>query len=351
LHVVGYSGPIDAEFDLEDLDAHLYSLPEQPKAVPYVTSYYDRRWGFCLSHERRRALIKGRYQVRIDSTLFPGSLTFGELLIPGADKREVLLSTYVCHPSMANDNLSGAVLTAALARWIAGRTNRRFSYRIVFVPETIGAVAYLSRNNDVMRERTIAGFVLTCCGDNRGFSYLASPWEDTVADRAARNVLRHHAKEYHSYGFVDRGSDERQYCSPGVGLPVVSIMRSRYDTFAEYHTSLDDLTLISPEGLGGSYEMMQRVLTAVECNYRVRLNTVCEPQLGQRGLYPTLNTKTLAYSVRDIVNFGAYADGERDLIEIADRIGLSVMGCLPLVKALYDSGVVSLSEPAQRING
>lgn len=344
LHVVSYSEAVDVELELGELQRYLHSIPDQPNAIPYVTSYYNRQWGFCLSHQQRSALKKGRYRVRIDSRFLSGSLTYGELLIPGMDKREVLLSTYICHPSLANDNLSGPVLAVALARWLAEKGNSRFSYRIVFVPETIGAIAYLSRNIDFMRENTVAGFELTCCGDNRQYSYLSSPWENTLADRVARNILQHHTEGYQTTRFIDRGSDERQYCSPGVDLPVVSIMRSRYATYPEYHTSLDDLSVISPEGLGGSYEIMRKVLTAIEYNYHFRLTTFCEPQLGKRGLYPTLSTKDLAYSIRDIVNFGAFANGKRDLIEIAECIGLSVMDCLPLAKSLYDAKLISAHE-------
>jgi aminopeptidase-like protein/SAM-dependent methyltransferase len=344
LHVVSYSLPVDVELELEELEPHLYSLPDQPDAIPYVTSYYTRRWGFCIPHNKRKALKKGRYRAFIDSTLAPGALTYGELLLPGRESREVLLSSYVCHPSMANDNLSGPVVTAALARWLRALPDRRYTYRIVFVPETIGSIVYLSRNLEAMRRNTVAGFVLTCCGDERGFGYLSSPWEDTLADRATRHVLRHSCKDFVTTGFIDRGSDERQYCAPGVDLPVVSVMRSRYDTFPEYHTSLDDLSVISPAGLGGTYEVMQKVLTALEHNYRFGMKVLCEPQLGRRGLYPTLNTKMLSYSIRNILNFGAYADGKRDLIEIADRIGLSVLDCLPLAKSLYEADLLSIVE-------
>lgn len=346
LHVVGYSVPVDVELDLDELQQFLHSLPEQPDAIPYVTSYYRQRWGFCISDKQRRELKQGRYRAYIDSQLSPGSLTYGELLIPGSDSREILLSTYVCHPSMANDNLSGPVQAVALARWLIARKNPRYSYRIVFVPETIGAIAYVSRNLEVMRERTVAGFILTCCGDNRDYSYLASPYGNTIADRVAKNILHHHAGAYKTYKFIDCGSDERQFCSPGVDLPVVSIMRSKYNTYPEYHTSLDDLALISPEGLGGAYEVMRKVLTVLEYNYCFRLNTLCEPQLGRRGLYPTISSKpdnkNSFRKLTSITSFGAFADGKRDLIEISECLELSAIDCLPLAKSLYDADVISL---------
>ena len=320
LHIVGYSTPIDSEIELEELIEHLYYLEEQPTAIPYITSYYSPRWGFCLSFNEFQKLKKGTYKVKINSELKDGNLTYGEIKLKGESEKEIFLSTYVCHPSMANNELSGPVVTTALVNFIKSLEGRKYSYRIVFIPETIGSITYISRNIDDMKKNIIAGFNITTIGDDRSYSYIPTRYGNTLSDKVSKHVLQD--IDYVEYSFLDRGSDERQYCSPGVDLPIATICRTKYGVYPEYHTSLDDLTVISPSGLYGGYEKIKKAIELLEKNNYYKVNVLCEPQLGKRGLYPTISTKTSTDIVRTMMDFIAYADGNNDLIDIANIIGV-----------------------------
>lgn len=340
LHVVGYSEPVDQWIDLEELNKHLYSIHDKPNAIPYITSYYSRRWGFCLTHEQRERLKPGRYRVVIDSEIKPGLLNYGELILPGKTADEILLSTYICHPSMANNEISGPVVTLALARWLQSLDNRRYTYRIVFVPETIGSIVYLSRNIEHMKKQVKAGFNITCIGDDRCYSYLPSRAGNTLSDRAAQHVLKYIDPQFKRYCWLDRGSDERQYCAPGVDLPIATIMRSKYGEYPEYHTSLDDLSLITPQGLEGGFNALQQAILAIEHNVYPKVTVLCEPQLGKRGLYPTLSTVNSADQVRAMLNFISYCDGRHDLLEIAELTGEPIGLLSEILKQLTSYGLV-----------
>jgi aminopeptidase-like protein len=318
-----------------------------PNAIPYVTSYYFRRWGFCLAHERREKLKPGSYHARIDATLAPGSLTYGEVLIPGRERKEVFLTTYICHPSMANNELSGPVVLTELARWLLSEP-RKHTYRIVFAPETIGAITYLSFNAAMLKERVVAGFNLTCMGDERAYSYLPSRKGGTLADRVALHVLRHFYPDFISYTFLDRQSDERQYCSPGIDLPLCSVMRTKYESYPEYHTSLDNLDVVTEKGLAGGYAVMRQCLEALEENFVYATEILCEPQMGRRGLYSTLGTvgNSTGY-VTDMMNLLAYMDGRTPLLDIAETIGLNIFQCAEMAKTLIEKRIIH-EEPSRR---
>jgi aminopeptidase-like protein len=334
LRVLGYSEPIDRRMPLEELQPHLYSMPAQPDWIPYATSYYKRAWGFCLRQRERDMLLPGIYHARIDATLAPGALTYADLVIPGDSADEILFSTYVCHPSVANNELSGPLVTTWLARHIAGLERRRFTYRFVFAPETIGAIVYLSRHLDHLRARLKAGYVVTCVGDERTYSFLPTPNEDSWADRVATHVLDHHAPSYKRYSFLDRGSDERQYCWPGVDLPVASVMRSKYGAYPEYHTSADDLTLVTPNGLNGALQAHIKIVEALESDRTYRATTLCEPQMGKRGLYSALGSKGFEDSIRTRMNVLAYCDGKRSLLDIAAILKRPIADLAPFAEEL-----------------
>ena len=336
LHVMGYSVPVHATVSREELLQHVYTQPEQPDWIPYVTSYYKERWGFCMSEHQKQQLTDDEYEVCIDSTLEDGSLTYGELILPGETTDEIFFSTYLCHPSMANNELSGPCVQAELIKYLKSLPSRRYTYRLVFIPETIGSITYLSRHLEAMQQHVKAGFVLSCVGDDRAYSFVATKYEDTLADRVLENVLKFHAPDYIRYSFMQRASDERQYGSAGVDLPVCAFCRSKYHEYPEYHTSADNMDLISPEGLQGAYDVMVKVINALEHNRYYRMLCKCEPQLGKRGLYPTVSQKGTKGNARYMQDFIAYADGRNDLIEISNILDSPVDMLIPIKNQLLE---------------
>ena len=342
LHLVGYSVPFQGKLSLQELNEHLHSLPDQPEAIPYITSYYAERWGFCLSQEQRDQLKDGDYDVIIDSELFEGVLNYAELILPGETQDEVFLSTYVCHPSMANNELSGPTVVTYIAKWLQNLGSRRYTYRIIFVPETIGSITYLSMNYRDLTKNVVAGFNVSCVGDNRGYSYLPSRDGRTLSDKVARHVLHHIDPNYSVYKWIDRGSDERQYCAPGIDLPIASIMRTKYGQYPEYHTSLDDLVnVVTPKGLDGGYWSLRRALELLEKNFKYKVNVYCEPQMGKRGLYPTLSTKNGGDEVRFMMDFLSYCDGKHDLVDIAEKIDAASWDLYELATILEKNGLIT----------
>ncbi len=336
LHILHYSVPVDKRVSLAELKEHLTTLPSQPDLIPYASSFYKERWGFCLSWNELCSLPEGEYHVHIDSTLAPGALTYGEILIPGQVKDEIMFSSYVCHPSMANNECSGPSLITALARYIDGLPRRHYSYRLVLAPETIGALAYISRNLEDLQKYVKAAFNLTCVGDDRAYSLVHSRYGDTLADKVLSNVLKYHAPDYQDYPYTARGSDERQYQAPGVDIPMVCFCRSKYHVFPEYHTSADNLGFISPAGLQGAFDVMKKVIDALEYNRYYRVKTLGEPQLGRRGLVPTMSSKETYQETLVLKDLIAYADGRNDLVDISNLIGHPVDELIPLVYQLVN---------------
>ena len=345
LHLVGYSHSINTSLNLKELKKHLYSLPHQPNAIPYVTSYYKKRWGFCISENQKKKMQPGKYKIFINSRFTKGSLTYGEIIIPGDTKKEIFLSTNICHPSMANNELSGPTVTIYLAKWIQSLIKRKFTYRIIFIPETVGSIAYLNTNYKKMKKNIFAGFNVVCVGDNKNYSYLPSRNGDTISDQIAKHVLNWTDKKYKTYNWSQRGSDERQYCSPGIDLPIASIMRTKYGEFPEYHTSLDNLTnVVTPTGLEGGYNVIKRAIEIFEQDCFPKTTNLCEPQLSKRNLYPSLSIKNSANNTRLMMNVISYSDGKTSLLNIAKKLNVSIWSLYPAVKILLKNRLITTKD-------
>lgn len=350
LHLINYSAPYRGEITLEELNDHLYSISDLPQAVPYVTSYYAPRWGFCLPHQQRESLPKGQYQVVIDTEYIDGSMTISESVLPGQEETEVLISTYTCHPSMANNELSGPLVSAFLYRKLAELEHRRLSYRFVFLPETIGSLAYLSVRGDHLKKRMIAGYVVTCVGDAGSFTYKRSRQGASVADRAAEHILAGDGGSTNVESsildfFPDGGSDERQYCSPGFNLPVGSLMRTMYAKYPEYHTSLDNRDFISFPAMCESIEVYLKILLSLDMNKKY-LNTLPngEPQLSKRNLYPTLGMKNANQERSAILWLLNLSDGDNDLLSVSAKSGIEISVIHSVAQTCVKAGLL---EPIQ----
>jgi aminopeptidase-like protein len=343
LHVLGYSVPVDARVPLSELQEHLFSLPEHPDWIPFRNSYYHSNWGFCLQHRVRESLADGAYQVRIDSTLEDGSLTYGEVLVPGQTDDEVLVSGYACHPAMANDNLSGLALMTMLARELAGR-ELRYSYRFLFSPGTIGPIAWLARNEERL-DRVKHGLVCLCVGDPGPLTYKKSRRGDAPIDRAAQLALRDSGEEFVIHEWEPWGGDERQFNSPGFNLPVGTLTRSAPGSFPEYHTSADDLDFVQPGALGRSFHAYMSVFDVLETNAAyVNLSPKGEPQLGRRGLYRAIGAGHGAnvdeLSLLWVLNL---SDGEHTLVDVAEQSGLTYAQIRDAARTLVEHDLLEVS--------
>jgi aminopeptidase-like protein len=342
LHVVGYSVPVDAKIPLSELRGHIHTLPDKPGLVPYRTSYYAENWGFCMAHERYQRLQDGDYVVRIDSSLEPGSLTYGELVLPGETEAEVLISCHCCHPSLANDNLSGIALSTQLAEHLMG-VRLRYTYRFLFIPGTIGSITWLALNEEQVG-RIEHGLVVTCVGDPGHPTYKRSRRGDAPVDRAAAHVLSHSGGPYRIVDFSPYGYDERQYCSPGFDLAVGSLTRTPHGEYPEYHTSGDDLGLVRPACLADSLSLYIQVLDVLENDgvYR-NLSPKGEPQLGKRGLYPPVGAQGVAPDLLELLWVLNLADGRHSLLDIAERARMSFASVRDAADRLLTAGLLTVA--------
>jgi aminopeptidase-like protein len=340
LHLVNYSVPIRKRMPLADLRPHLHTLPAHPDWIPYRTSYYEEAWGFCLSQRQLDALPDGEYEAVIDSTLAPGHLSYGELVLPGDSEDEILISSHVCHPSLADDNLSGIAVSVFLARALAARPRRRHTIRFLYAPGTIGAITWLARNKE-RAGRIKAGMTFTCLGDGQPFTYKRTVAGDADIDRAAAHVLARGATPHQLIDFFPYGYDERQFGSPGFRLPVGSLMRGRHGQFPEYHTSADNLSFVSADRLAESLRAVTEIVEVIDGNRRFRnLEPYGEPQLGRRGLYRAMggtDIPDLQFAMLWVLNL---SDGGPTLLDIAERSRLSFVAIRAAAELLEQHGLL-----------
>ena len=334
LHLISYSKFTNIEIDRDTLFKKLHYLKKQPNAIPYLTSYYNRDWGFCVSYKFFKSLRKNykkydKFKIFINANHNKkGSLRYGELLINNSNSQEILISTYICHPSMANNELSGPIVSMALIEYfqnVAKKLNKKI--RFLFIPETIGSIIFLSKNLNYLKKNVIGGYNLTCIGDERQHSCLLSKKQNSASDESLiESYRKHNIKNYKIYSFLRRGSDERQYNSPGIDLPITSIFRSKYVEYPEYHTSLDNFRLVTKKGLTGGYNVAKTAIILLDKKIIPKFKILCEPQLGKRNLYPKISKKRYYYShlSQRILDFLQYADGKNSLNKICELININM---------------------------
>ncbi len=347
LHLVGYSIPIKKNITKKELFKNLYFLKNQPKAIPYITYYYKRRWGFCISYNEYKILDKryslnDKFKVVINSNLNKkGNLNYGELILKGKSKKEILISTYICHPSMANNELSGPIVSMGLINYFKNKKLNK-TLRFVFIPETIGSISYLSKNLKYLKENVIGGYNLSCIGDERQHSCMFSKYQNSPSDEAVIEAYKSlRIKNYKIYSFLKRGSDERQYNSPGIDLKISSIFRTKYGEYPEYHTSLDNFNLVTLKGCVGGFNVARKSIEILLERIYPKCKIMCEPQMGKRGLYPTLSTKNENKLTRSYMDFLQYADGTNSLEKISNLIKLDLKSVRKIYQILFKNFLIS----------
>ena len=337
LHLIGYSIPVNKIINKVELFKHLHSLLKQPEAIPYITSYYKKYWGFCVTHKKKNEFNKkykknDKFKVVIKSSLnSKGYLNYGELVIKGQSKQEILISTYICHPSMANNELSGPIVSMSLINYFKKIKNLSKTIRFIFIPETIGSITYISKNLYDLKSNLIGGYNLSCIGDERQHSCLLSKYENSPSDKALIEAYKKLRIKYKKYSFLKRGSDERQFNSPGIDLPITSIFRSKYGEYPEYHTSLDNFSLVTIKGVKDGFKVACKAVNILLKKTIPQNLVLCEPQMGKRGLYPNISTKKQNKITQKYMDFLQYADGKNDLKDISNKIQTNLL----LAKKIY----------------
>ena len=341
LHLVSYSKKIHKKISLEQLKKNLHFIKDQPEAIPYVTSYYKKNWGFCMSFNEIKKLKKGNYEVFINSSIKKTNLIYGEILIKGKYKKEIFLSTYICHPSMANNELSGPLVSMGLINYFQNKKLNK-TLRFIFIPETIGSISYLNKNIKYLKENVIGGYNLSCIGDERQHSCMFSKYQNSPSDEAvieAYKLLK--IKNYKVYPFLKRGSDERQYNYPGIDLKISSIFRTKYYEYPEYHTSLDNFNLVTLKGCVGGFNVARKSIEILLERIYPKCKIMCEPQMGKRDLYPTLSTKNENELTRSYMDFLQYADGTNSLEKISNLVKLELNSVKKINSVLFKNNLVN----------
>lgn len=339
LHILNYSIPIHKKMNLTELKQHIYTLPEFPNWIPYRTSYYKENWGFCMEHSKFINLKEDIYEVFIDSTLEDGKLYYGDLIIKGKSEKEILISSYCCHPQQCNDSLSGTVLAMHLAKHLM-RTDNYYTYRFIFIPETIGSIVYLHKNLDIMKKNIIGGYVITCVGDEGEFTYLKTRSENQFIDKITLFVLNEKNINYKMRDYNACGSDERQYNYPGVDLNIGSLMKSKYHEFDEYHTSADDLNYVTRKGITDSYNMYIDCLNLIEKNHIYSNKTLCEPFLTKYNLYSDIGSCKYSDFFRNVSLVLKYFDSRNDLIDVSVKTKISIEQIYEIVNVLLEKNII-----------
>ena len=345
LHLMGYSAPFKGLISYNNLIKKINFIKSKPNSIPYTTSYYKKRWSFNMSFSNFKKLKKNEeYFVNINSSFVKGNMNYGEIFFPGKYKKEILFSTYICHPSMANNELSGPAVSIFLSKWLT-KKKRNYSYRFIFIPETIGSINYINKNLRYLKKNVLSIFNLTCVGDDKCTSFMPTKYGNTIADRIATKILKKKNINYKKYSWLKRGSDERQYMSVGVEIPTVSIMSSKYHEYKEYHTSDDNLDFISPKGLNKNFNIHKELIIYIEKLKFPKNAIICEPNLGKRGLYPSTNNvaqkKTkLKKLAKNVLNFLSYADGCNSLEDISKLIKLDFKSTIKLSEILLKKRLI-----------